>query len=194
MKAFLTAAALTILSGAALAQTAGIAPNPLDPTPMQLVSIDLPDGQPIPEMYINDKYGCEGQNKTPVLSWSYPPDGTKTFAVTLFDVTARDGDGWLHWAVLNIPASESILPTGVGTEAKPLPAGSIVIPNSWGTSGYDGPCPSRGLGKHKYVFTVYALPDDNVQYPLNSIGWSTIDWLRDRSLAHASIETYYERN
>lgn len=194
-KPFLFIAAFAAFCTPAMAQVAaGLSTQPPgDPTPFQLVSIDLVENQPMADMYVNSAFGCQGQNKSPVLSWSYPPDGTRSFAVTMFDTTARGGEGWLHWFVMNIPTDKNILQSGIGFTNQPYPDGATLIPNSWGNAQYDGPCPPVGDKPHKYVFTVYAMPEGFTEYPLNAIGWSTIDWLSDNALAKASITTTYQR-
>jgi hypothetical protein len=96
--------------------------------------------------------GCGGDDRSPQLAWSGAPAGTKSYAITCFDPDAPTGSGYWHWLVWNIPASTTRLALG---DARP--AGSTTGRNDYGASEYGGPCPPKGDGAHRYVFTVYAL-------------------------------------
>ncbi len=47
---------------------------------------------------------CVGENLSPPLAWSNPPDGTKSFALLLFDPEGRAPAGVSHMVVYGIPA------------------------------------------------------------------------------------------
>jgi Raf kinase inhibitor-like YbhB/YbcL family protein len=95
---------------------------------------------------------CTGGNQSPQLSWT-PVGGTRSYAVTLFDVTAN----FVHWGVYNIPSNVTELAQGAGN---PSSTTEFQVFNDAGIQGYSGPCPPPDIvpnGIHRYVFTVYAL-------------------------------------
>jgi Raf kinase inhibitor-like YbhB/YbcL family protein len=107
-------------------------------------------------------FGCKGRNISPQLSWTKPPTGTKSFAVTVYDPDAPTGAGWWHWVVWNIPASTTSLPAGAGdAKGSGLPAGAVQGKTDFGAPGYGGPCPPPGK-PHRYLFTVTALKVDKL--------------------------------
>jgi Raf kinase inhibitor-like YbhB/YbcL family protein len=105
--------------------------------------------------------GSPGGDESPELSWRNVPLGTRSFAVTVFDVTA----GVVHWGMYNISADTTELPENAGVTGSPY--GKQVI-NTYGSAGtnadlnYGGPCPPADYPPniHQYVFTVYALDKD----------------------------------
>jgi Raf kinase inhibitor-like YbhB/YbcL family protein len=117
----------------------------------ELSSPDIRDGQPIAKVQISPR--CGGDNVAPALSWRDVPAGTRSFALTMIDLTARPPLGWAHWIVVDIPATMHAIPAGGS-----LPDGARAILGSSGNGGYFGPCPPEGTGVHQYVFTLYALP------------------------------------
>jgi Raf kinase inhibitor-like YbhB/YbcL family protein len=107
---------------------------------------------------VYDKGDCNGGNVSPELHWSGAPEGTKSFAVTLFDPDARGGAGWWHWLVFDINAKTTSLEPGAGEGVgSNAPPGSTSTKNDFGETGYGGPCPPPDDKPHRYVFTVYAL-------------------------------------
>jgi len=108
-------------------------------------------------------FGCGGGNKSPQLSWSGVPAGTKSFAVHCFDPDAPTGSGFWHWVVVNIPAGTTELPLDAGNPMSgKLPAGALMTRTELGNSGYLGPCPPPGDHPHRYLFTVFCVGKDKL--------------------------------
>jgi Raf kinase inhibitor-like YbhB/YbcL family protein len=125
---------------------------------MSLTSADLKEGATIDKEQVFKGFGCTGGNVSPALSWSGAPEGTKSFAVTMYDPDAPTGSGWWHWVVFNIPASTTSLPKGVGNvQKKLLLEGTIQSRTDFGSDGYGGPCPPAGDKPHHYQITVFAV-------------------------------------
>lgn len=98
-----------------------------------------------------------GENLSPQLSWSDFPEGTKSFAITCFDPDAPTGQGFMHWAVANIPLSVTSLERGAGSGGDGMPAGSLTLPNDVRMRQYIGANPPPNSGRHRYIFTVHAV-------------------------------------
>lgn len=99
------------------------------------------------------KYTCDGDDVSPPLEWRDPPAGTRSFALVSDDPDAPVGV-WVHWVLYDLPASTRSLAEDVAPDAE-LPGGGRQGVNSWGRSGYGGPCPPGGT--HRYFFKLYAL-------------------------------------
>ncbi|WP_019218198.1 YbhB/YbcL family Raf kinase inhibitor-like protein [Legionella tunisiensis] len=95
------------------------------------------------------QYTCQGADISPALLWQDAPAETKSYVLILDDPDAPSGD-WVHWVVFNIPPTVQRL-----ADDAELPAGAINGKNSWGQTGYRGPCPPSGT--HRYFFKLYAL-------------------------------------
>ena len=96
---------------------------------------------------IPSEFTCDGADLSPPLSISDVPANAKSFVLIMDDPDAPVGT-WDHWIVFNIPSSAKEIPKGTepnGADGR----------NSWGRSGYGGPCPPSGT--HRYFFKLYAL-------------------------------------
>ncbi len=139
-------------------------------------------------------FGCTGKNQSPQLSWSNAPEGTKSYAVTVYDPDAPTGSGWWHWVVVDIPATTNELVTNAGNiAAKLAPKGAIQSVTNFGAAGYGGPCPPEKHGLHQYIVTVFALKTDKLGTDANTnpavVGYN----LWSNTLAKASLVFYYQR-
>ena len=89
---------------------------PFAPSDMKLSSSAFDGHGKIPK-----KHTQEGDNVSPALSWTSPPDGTKSFAVICHDPDAplvKSGTyGFVHWVLYNLPGSTTQLEEGstIGT-------------------------------------------------------------------------------
>ena len=141
-----------------------------------------------------DGFGCTGANVSPQLAWTDAPEGTQSFAVTMYDPDAPTGSGWWHWLVFDLPATATELPAGAGSTAPDgLPAGAVQSTTDYGAPGYGGPCPPVGDAPHQYVITVYALDTDSLGLPADATPATVGFTLGNHTLAKASIVAYYDR-
>jgi hypothetical protein len=139
--------------------------------------------------------GAAGGDKSPELSWSGSPQGTRSYVVVLYDVTAA----FTHWGMYNISPGVMRLPAGAGVAGS---AYGLQIGNDFGFGEeYDGPCPPAGVTpfQHRYVFTMYALSKDltlpsSTNFPPNSetLYQALIEaGMRGEILGKASLTGYY---
>lgn len=140
-------------------------------------------------------FGCSGENTSPQLSWINAPEGTKSFAITMYDPDAPTGSGWWHWLVFDIPANINELVSNAGNVKLNLaPKGSIQSVTDYGSKGFGGPCPPKGHGWHKYEITVYALKTDKLGLDENTNAAVVGYYLSNNTLAKATIVSYYKRD
>lgn len=174
---------------------ANTAYNPYDALPsvdsFQLDSDDVADGQRAPDPQASAAMGVPGgEDRSPHLRWSGYPAETKSFAVTVFDADAPTASGFWHWAVFNLPASVTELPSGAATGS--LPEGTIQLRNDAGKAGYLGAAPPPGHGEHRYFIVVHALDVDGLDIPPAStpafLGFNMFG----HTLARAVIVATYE--
>lgn len=125
----------------------------------EVSSNDIHEGQLMKSEFTFSGMGCTGENISPQLSWKDAPEGTKSFAITVFDPDAPTGSGWWHWLALNIPANVSSVDQG--SPMKDV----LQTKNDFGTMSYGGACPPAGNGMHRYQYTVWALPQEKIDLP-----------------------------
>src|SRR6195256_4585099 len=93
---------------------------------------------------------CVGENVSPPLAWANPPEGTKSYALLMFDPEGRPPGGVAHWVAYGIPVSMTGFAEGeVSKQTDKYVGGksTINLPH------YFGPCTPPGA-PHHYTFTL----------------------------------------
>lgn len=129
----------------------------------EVASSDIRDDAELPVAQRSGVFGAGGEDRSPQLSWRGFPAGTSSFAVTAYDPDAPTGSGFWHWAVVDIPATVTSLPSGAGdAQGSGLPTGAFQLRNDAGTVGFLGAAPPPGHGRHHYHVVVHALDVDTL--------------------------------
>lgn len=102
-----------------------------------------------------------GRDASPQLTWSGFPEGTRSFAVTMYDPDAPTASGFWHWAAFNIPAAVTGLAGGAANSGL-MPEGTVQLANDAGFTGFVGAAPPAGHGRHHYYVVVHAVDTDTL--------------------------------
>jgi Raf kinase inhibitor-like YbhB/YbcL family protein len=143
-----------------------------------LTSPAFAHGQPIPA-----RHTCEGENVSPPLAWTAPPEGARSLALVVDDPDAPAGI-WTHWLAWGIDPAAG----GLGEGERPRSEGL----NDFRAVGYGGPCPPRGHGPHRYRFRLYAL-NGKLELPRGAKKWEVEQALAGNVLTVAELVGTYER-
>ena len=155
----------------------------------ELRSDDVSDGQTLDRPQVSGVFGAGGEDVSPQLAWSGAPDGTQSYAVTVYDPDAPTASGFWHWAAFNIAADVTELPSGASGN---LPGDAVELKNDGGTVGYIGAAPPPGHGRHHYWVVVHAVDVPSLEIPADAscafLGFN----LFSHSLARATLVPVYE--
>jgi Raf kinase inhibitor-like YbhB/YbcL family protein len=171
--------------------------NPYDELPtvpsFTVRSDDVADGETLATPFRSGIFGAGGEDRSPQLTWSGFPAETKSFVVTVYDPDAPTAAGFWHWAVVDIPASVTSLPSGAGDEAgSGLPEGAFQLANDGGSRRYLGAAPPPGHGPHHYYTVVHAVDVESLGVPAEAtpafLGFN----LFGHTLARAVLVPVYE--
>jgi ribose transport system ATP-binding protein len=139
--------------------------KPRPSTPFTLRSPAFADGDVIPDRFV------EARGVSPPLEWAGPPEGTRSFALTITDPDVPTELGFprafAHWMIADIPADVRGLDESA-SGSPTLPHGAREFASDFVTfripgfgRGYGGPWPPDD--SHRYVFTLYALKSEKVE-------------------------------
>jgi Raf kinase inhibitor-like YbhB/YbcL family protein len=148
-----------------------------------LTSRALEEGKLIPSQFT-----CDGEDRSPPLTWHNAPGSTRAFALIMDDPDAP-GDTWDHWILFDIPPTTNSLPVGAG--AQDHPGGGVAGSNSWHKMSYGGPCPPPGK-THRYFFKLYALSEPT-GLEAGASKAELLEAMKERVLAEVELMGLYER-
>lgn len=135
----------------------------------ELTSESITDGEPLATAQVSGRMGPGGDDESPQLSWSGFPEGTKSFAVTVYDPDAPTASGFWHWALVDVDVATTSLPAGAGSEHSDLlPEGAFQLRNDGGFAGYVGAAPPPGHGPHEYHVVVHAVDVESLGIPVDA--------------------------
>lgn len=154
------------------------------PTQLALSSGAFPNGGFIPLRHAYTDVG--GQNRSPALSWTGAPSGTRSFALVCIDIDAED---FVHWVVYDIPASVTSLPEGIpiGAELTSPVRLKQGLNEGDNRAGYFGPAPPAQDPAHRYKFILYALSVDTLGLPGGATYQQVRQAIQGKVLAQAEI-------
>ena len=145
-------------------------------------SISFSTGGDIPASYT-----CKGEGVSPEISWEGAPDNARSYVLI-----ATDWDGpsprfrlgtFTHWILYNIPHGVHQIKSAVKTaelNQEKIDVGN----NSSDAADYKPPCPP--LGKHRYLFRLYALDAAQI-HPSSRDRDSVMEAMREHVLAFGEI-------
>jgi Raf kinase inhibitor-like YbhB/YbcL family protein len=147
-----------------------------------LTSPEFANGDTIPAQFT-----CDGENIAPPLNWDGAPMA-QSFVLIVEDPDAPSGV-FTHWVLYDIPGSQHELPAGLAN------VGALGTPgmNDFSRVGYGGPCPPRGHGPHRYVFTLYALDTPSLMIPAERPRQEIETAMASHVLGQAQLIGKYER-
>jgi hypothetical protein len=144
---------------------------------MRLTSSAFEPGADIPR-----RFTCDGRDISPRLALHDIPAGARSLVLVMDDPDAPGGT-WDHWVAYDIPVGD-VIEEGVRRLG-------VAGRNSWGRTGYGGPCPPRGT--HRYIFAVYAL-DTSLGLPAGAEKANVLQAIEGHVLAEARLMGRYARS
>jgi hypothetical protein len=149
---------------------------------MRLTSSAFADDGKIPA-----RFTCDGANVSPPLAWSGAPKEARSLAIVCSDPDAPNGV-WYHWAIFDIPRDAPELHEHCTSDGA-SPQGR----NDFGKTGYGGPCPPRGHGRHHYHFELFALDVARLNLPATAGCREVEAAARSHALATTELVGVYSR-
>lgn len=149
-----------------------------------LTSPAFAEGDTIPHTYTGD-----GEDRSPPLSWTDPPAGTRSFVLICDDPDAPRRT-FIHWIAFNLPPETRALREGAGAKGK-LPDGAGAGTNDFDRTTYGGPAPPPGR-PHRYFFRLCAL-DEPLDLNSGASQTEVMAAMKDHILAETQLMGLYGR-
>lgn len=153
------------------------------PTSMQLTSPAFTALGPIPT-----KHTGEGEDTSPALEWTEPPEGTRSFALICHDpdapLVSPGSYGFVHWVLYNIPGDVRALPEGTSDYTNGR--------TDFGRTQWNGPMPPNGHGPHHYFFWLFALSQE-LDLESGLAHWQLLQAIEPVTLGMNRLVGTYER-
>ncbi|GAB3552550.1 YbhB/YbcL family Raf kinase inhibitor-like protein [Spirosoma fluminis] len=134
---------------------------------------------------------CKGQEASPALMWEGDQPHAESYVVLMTDYDVPTPVfpiyNLSHWVIYNLPASVRSLPEGLSVEQMRM-LGGKTGKNSTGDLTYIGPCPP--VGRHAYVFRVYAL-DELLTFSSAPDKQAVLDAMKGHVLAYGELTGYF---
>jgi len=151
----------------------------------QLTSAAFKHGEQIPGKYTGD-----GDDLSPPLAWTEPPEGTVELALICDDPDAPGGT-WNHWVVYGLSPDARHLKEGIPTPATVAEPALKQGVTSFRKTGYGGPSPPPGKA-HRYQFTLYAL-SEKLDLEPGTKKQAVLDAMQGKIIAKSLLEGIYGR-
>ncbi len=151
----------------------------------QLTSTAFKQGERIPK-----KYTADGDDLSPPLAWTEPPEGTVELALICDDPDAPAGT-WNHWIVYGLSPEVKGLKEGIPTPATVAEPALKQGVTSFRKTGYGGPSPPPGK-PHRYQFTLYAL-SEKLDLEPGAKKQQVLDAMQGKVIAKTMLEGIYGR-
>lgn len=150
---------------------------------LDIKSTAFVDGELIPK-----KYTCDGADVSPQLSWTQPPEGTKSMVLICDDPDAPMGT-WVHWVLYGLSPDTLELSENIPDDKEVLSGAKHGI-NDFRRYGYGGPCPPGGT--HRYFFKLYAV-DTEVDLNPGATKGEVLGTIKGHVLAEGRLMGRYSR-
>ncbi|WP_223067111.1 YbhB/YbcL family Raf kinase inhibitor-like protein [Paenibacillus caui] len=123
-----------------------------------------------------------GHDISPPVSWSHAPEGTKSFAVVMYDIHPI-ADNYIHWSVLNVPATVHELAEDA----------AFTLPAQQQPNAYFGMGPPPFSGDHLYRLAVYALDTEQLELKDKVVFFDELEpLLKAHELGHAEWDGFFK--
>ena len=137
---------------------------------------------------IPKKFTCDGSDVSPPLSWSQPPEGTKSMVLICDDPDAPMGT-WVHWVIYGLSPDTLEISENIPDDKEVLGGAKHGV-NDFRKYGYGGPCPPGGT--HRYFFKLYAV-DTEVDLKPGATKDEVLDAIKGHILAEGQLMVKYSR-